>query len=134
MWFMIKRNWHSNVANDGIKHLMNNNYNVLPDGTLAKALFEDQNQYFYNVLKNCVKGGQDLICLRKHELSLDGRQSYLDMIDFYERKKNLTLIQTQCNMELLKMRLDRNYQGGPQKFFLAFQNTYLDLENCTEYF
>ena len=113
---------------------MNNNYYVPPDGTLAKALFEDQNQYFYNMLQNCVKGGQGLICLRKHELSLDGRQSYLDMIDFYERKKNLTLIQTQCNMELLKMRLDRNYQGGPQKFFLAFQNTYLDLENCTEYF
>ena len=48
---------------------MNNNYNVPPDGTLAKALFEDQNQYFYNVLKTYVKGGQGLICLRKHELS-----------------------------------------------------------------
>ena len=131
MWFMTKRNWHSNAANDGIKHLMNNNYIVPPDGTLAKTLFEDQNQYFYNVLQNCVKGGQGLICLRKYELSLDGRKSYLDMLDFYERKENLTLIQTQCNMELSKMRLDRNYQGGPQKFFLAFQNIYLDLENCT---
>eukprot|EP00957_Ditylum_brightwellii_P200997 15321968-Ditylum_brightwellii.AAC.1 len=29
------------------------------------------------------------------------------------------------------MRLDCNYKGGPLKFFLAFQNVYLDLENCT---
>eukprot|EP00957_Ditylum_brightwellii_P135148 10303775-Ditylum_brightwellii.AAC.1 len=29
------------------------------------------------------------------------------------------------------MRLDQNYKGCPLKFFLAFQNIYLDLENCT---
>eukprot|EP00957_Ditylum_brightwellii_P052186 3957012-Ditylum_brightwellii.AAC.1 len=28
------------------------------------------------------------------------------------------------------MRLDWNYKGDPLKFFLAFQNVYLDLENC----
>eukprot|EP00957_Ditylum_brightwellii_P105082 8009138-Ditylum_brightwellii.AAC.1 len=52
-------------------------------------------------------------------------------MDFYERKENLILIQTDCNMELSKMKLDWNYKGGPLKFFLAFQNVYFDLENCT---
>eukprot|EP00957_Ditylum_brightwellii_P039149 2960223-Ditylum_brightwellii.AAC.1 len=28
------------------------------------------------------------------------------------------------------MRLDQNYKGSPLKFFPAFQNVYLDLENC----
>eukprot|EP00957_Ditylum_brightwellii_P175476 13359788-Ditylum_brightwellii.AAC.1 len=29
------------------------------------------------------------------------------------------------------MRLNQNCKGGPLKFFLAFWNVYLDLENCT---
>eukprot|EP00957_Ditylum_brightwellii_P011899 896809-Ditylum_brightwellii.AAC.1 len=29
------------------------------------------------------------------------------------------------------MRLVWNYKGGPLKFFLTFQNVYLDLENCS---
>eukprot|EP00957_Ditylum_brightwellii_P129722 9895612-Ditylum_brightwellii.AAC.1 len=29
------------------------------------------------------------------------------------------------------MRLDQNYKGGPLKFFLAIQNVYLVLQNCT---
>eukprot|EP00957_Ditylum_brightwellii_P195780 14916176-Ditylum_brightwellii.AAC.1 len=28
------------------------------------------------------------------------------------------------------MRLDWNYKGGQLKFLIAFQNVYLDLENC----
>eukprot|EP00957_Ditylum_brightwellii_P117317 8947507-Ditylum_brightwellii.AAC.1 len=50
---------------------------------------------------------------------------------FYERKENLTLIQTDSNTKHSKMRLNQNYKGGPIKFFLAFQNVYLELENCT---
>eukprot|EP00957_Ditylum_brightwellii_P006129 463747-Ditylum_brightwellii.AAC.1 len=53
------------------------------------------------------------------------------MVDFYERKENLTLIQTDCNTKLSKMRLNLNYKGGPLRFFLTSQNVYLDLENCT---
>eukprot|EP00957_Ditylum_brightwellii_P194902 14848472-Ditylum_brightwellii.AAC.1 len=52
-------------------------------------------------------------------------------MDFYERKENLTLIQTNCKTKLSKMRLIWNCKGGPPKFFLAFQKVYLDLENCT---
>eukprot|EP00957_Ditylum_brightwellii_P123999 9451544-Ditylum_brightwellii.AAC.1 len=51
-------------------------------------------------------------------------------MDFYEKKENLTLNQTDCNTKLSKMRFNRNYKGGPLKFFLAFQSVCLDLENC----
>eukprot|EP00957_Ditylum_brightwellii_P172831 13157282-Ditylum_brightwellii.AAC.1 len=40
MWFMCKRNWHSNAANDGIKHLMENSYTVPPDGMEARELYK----------------------------------------------------------------------------------------------
>eukprot|EP00957_Ditylum_brightwellii_P147183 11207620-Ditylum_brightwellii.AAC.1 len=52
-------------------------------------------------------------------------------MDFYERKENLTLIQTACNTKLSKMRLNQNYKCGPLKLILAFQNVYFDLESCT---
>eukprot|EP00957_Ditylum_brightwellii_P016106 1212882-Ditylum_brightwellii.AAC.1 len=52
-------------------------------------------------------------------------------MDFYERKEDLTLIPTNCNTKLSKMKLDQNYKGDPLKFFLVFQNVYLDLEICT---
>eukprot|EP00957_Ditylum_brightwellii_P040537 3067838-Ditylum_brightwellii.AAC.1 len=52
-------------------------------------------------------------------------------MDFYERKENVTLLQTDCNTELSNMRLNQNYKSGLLKTFLAFQNVYLDLENCT---
>eukprot|EP00957_Ditylum_brightwellii_P067840 5149521-Ditylum_brightwellii.AAC.1 len=52
-------------------------------------------------------------------------------MDFYKRKENLTLVQTNCNTKLSKVRLNWNYKGSPLKFFLAFQNAYLDLENCS---
>eukprot|EP00957_Ditylum_brightwellii_P186718 14217862-Ditylum_brightwellii.AAC.1 len=67
MWFMCKRKWHINAANDGIKNLMEISYTVPPDGTEARELYKSENQYFYNVLQNCVKDGQGLICIRKHE-------------------------------------------------------------------
>eukprot|EP00957_Ditylum_brightwellii_P128532 9803754-Ditylum_brightwellii.AAC.1 len=72
--FMYKRNWHSNAAIDGIKHLIENSYTVPPDGTEARELFKSENWYIYNVLQNCVKSSQGLICIRKHELTLDGRK------------------------------------------------------------
>eukprot|EP00957_Ditylum_brightwellii_P185214 14104408-Ditylum_brightwellii.AAC.1 len=52
-------------------------------------------------------------------------------MDFYGRKEKFNLIQINCNAKLLKMRLDWNYKGGPLKFFIPFQNVYLDLENYT---
>eukprot|EP00957_Ditylum_brightwellii_P123930 9446805-Ditylum_brightwellii.AAC.1 len=122
MWFMYKRNWYSNAANDWIKHLMKNSYTVPPNGTEAKELYKIENQSFYNVVQNCVKGGQGLIYIRKHEFTLDGREMFCEMMDFYEKKENLTLIQTNCNTKLSKIKLDWNYKGGPLKFFLAFQN------------
>eukprot|EP00957_Ditylum_brightwellii_P070659 5369801-Ditylum_brightwellii.AAC.1 len=106
-------------------------YTVPPDGTEAKQLYKSENQYFYNVLQNCVKGGQALIYIRKYELTLDGREAFCQMMDFYEMEENLTLIQTDCNMEHSKIKLNQKYKGGPLKFFLAFQNAHLDLENCT---
>eukprot|EP00957_Ditylum_brightwellii_P003121 237738-Ditylum_brightwellii.AAC.1 len=74
MWFMCKRNQHSNAANDGIRHLMENSYTMPLDGTEARQLYKSENQYFYDVLQNCVKGGQGLIYIMKHELTLDGRE------------------------------------------------------------
>eukprot|EP00957_Ditylum_brightwellii_P018163 1368380-Ditylum_brightwellii.AAC.1 len=62
----------SNAANDGIKHLIESSYTVPPDGTEARELYKSENQYFYNVLQNCVKGCQGLIYIRKHKLTLDG--------------------------------------------------------------
>eukprot|EP00957_Ditylum_brightwellii_P105326 8029681-Ditylum_brightwellii.AAC.1 len=83
---------------------MENSYTVPPDGMETRELYKSKNQYLYNVLQNCVKGGQGLIYIRKHELTLDGRKN------------------TDCNTELSKMRPNWNYKGGPLKFFLAFQN------------
>eukprot|EP00957_Ditylum_brightwellii_P198976 15166271-Ditylum_brightwellii.AAC.1 len=67
---------------------------------------------FYYVLQNCEKGGQGLIYIKKHELTLDGRESFCEMMEFYEREENLTLIQTNCNTKLSKMRINWNYKGG----------------------
>eukprot|EP00957_Ditylum_brightwellii_P079737 6062318-Ditylum_brightwellii.AAC.1 len=76
MWFMCKRNWHSNAANDRIKHCMESSYTVPTNGMEARQLYKSENQYFYNVLQNCVKGGQGLIYIKKHELTLDGREAF----------------------------------------------------------
>eukprot|EP00957_Ditylum_brightwellii_P003723 282652-Ditylum_brightwellii.AAC.1 len=73
---------------------MVNTYTVPPDGMEARQLYKSENQYFNNVLQNCVKCGQGLIYIRKHERTLDSREAFREMMDFYERKENLTLIQT----------------------------------------
>eukprot|EP00957_Ditylum_brightwellii_P123460 9412902-Ditylum_brightwellii.AAC.1 len=99
---------------------MESSYTVPLNGMEAKAFYKSENQYFYNVLHVCVEGGQHLIYIRKHELTLDVRKVFCEMVDFYERKENLTLIQTNCITKLSKMRLNWNYEGGPLKFFLAF--------------
>eukprot|EP00957_Ditylum_brightwellii_P146338 11142586-Ditylum_brightwellii.AAC.1 len=91
---------------------MENSYTVPPNGTEARQLYKSENQYFYYVLQSYVQGGQGLIYTREHELTLDGREAFREIMDFYERKESLTLIQTYCNTKLSKM-------------------TYLDLKNCT---
>eukprot|EP00957_Ditylum_brightwellii_P066835 5072091-Ditylum_brightwellii.AAC.1 len=65
---------------------MESSYIVPLNRTEARQLFKSKNEYFYNVLQNCVEGGQGLIFIRKHELTLDGREAFCEMIDFYERK------------------------------------------------
>eukprot|EP00957_Ditylum_brightwellii_P108159 8251576-Ditylum_brightwellii.AAC.1 len=87
MWFICKRNWHSNAGNEGIKYLMESSYTVPPDGTKARELYKSENWHFYYVLLNCVKGGQGLIHIRKHELTLDGRESFCEIMDFMRGKK-----------------------------------------------
>eukprot|EP00957_Ditylum_brightwellii_P005299 403989-Ditylum_brightwellii.AAC.1 len=72
---------------------MESSYTVPPDGTEARQLYKSKNQ--------------------KHEIALDGRKVFCEMIGFYERKENRTLNQTNCNTELSKMRLNWNYKGGP---------------------
>eukprot|EP00957_Ditylum_brightwellii_P129955 9911987-Ditylum_brightwellii.AAC.1 len=62
---------------------MESSYTVPPDGTEARQLYKSENQYFSNVPQNCVKGGQGLIYIRKHEITLDGRESFLKIMDFY---------------------------------------------------
>eukprot|EP00957_Ditylum_brightwellii_P063491 4819592-Ditylum_brightwellii.AAC.1 len=42
MWFICKRNWHSNAGNDGIKHFMDNSYTVPLDGTEARQLYKSE--------------------------------------------------------------------------------------------
>eukprot|EP00957_Ditylum_brightwellii_P119922 9151682-Ditylum_brightwellii.AAC.1 len=101
----------SNATNDGIKRLMESSCTVPLDGMEAKQLYKSDSQ--------------------KHELTLDGREAFQEMMDFYERKDNLTLNQTNYNTKLSKMRLDWNYKGGPLKLFLAFQIVYIDLVICT---
>ena len=129
-WFRAKRNWKSNASNDGIVALLSKKYTVPNTGTQARDLYDAQNQYLYNVLQLCVKGGQALVHVREHEETCDGREAYLQMVQFYERKANLSLIKTQCMEELATLRLTRNFPGGPLKFFQLFQNVYLDLENA----
>eukprot|EP00957_Ditylum_brightwellii_P203026 15332904-Ditylum_brightwellii.AAC.1 len=110
---------------------MESSYTVPPDRMEARQLYKSENWYFYNVLQNYVKGDQGLIHIRKHELTLDGREAFHEMNNFYERKENLTLIQTNFNSKLSKMRLDQNYKDGPPNVFHGFQNVSLDLEKCT---
>eukprot|EP00957_Ditylum_brightwellii_P204427 15339207-Ditylum_brightwellii.AAC.1 len=80
---------------------------------------------------NQKQGDQGLIHIMKHELTLNGGEALYEMMDFYKRKENLTLTQNDCNTKLSKIKLDWNYKGDLLKFFLAFQNVYLDLEYCT---
>lgn len=53
------------------------------------------------------------------------------MHKFYYKKANLSLMRTQCAMELSKMKLNRNTPGGPIKLFQEFQGIYLDFENVS---
>ena len=58
-WFRIKRNWESNAANDGVRHLMDIK-RVKPDeNTEARRLYDAHNNNFYNVLQINVKGGRE---------------------------------------------------------------------------
>eukprot|EP00957_Ditylum_brightwellii_P195654 14907705-Ditylum_brightwellii.AAC.1 len=67
-----QRHWYINATNDRIKYLVESNHTVPLDGMEARELYKSEYQYFYNVLQNCVKGGQCLIYIRKYELTLDG--------------------------------------------------------------
>ena len=53
------------------------------------------------------------------------------MKHFYERNANVAQIRVECAHQLASLKLTRNFQGGPVKFFQAFQNIYLDLKAAT---
>ena len=58
---------------------------------------------------------------------MDGREVWIGIIEFYDRKSNLDLVSNQYQTELATMQLNRNYPGGALKFFQLFQSTYLDI-------
>ncbi len=75
-WFHCKRNWRTEAASDGIKHLLEAQYMIPSPGTQAYNLYEAQNTYLYNVFNRNITGQQGQIIVRNHESSLDGRQVY----------------------------------------------------------
>ena len=111
--------------------MLSKDYVFPEDGTTKKDLFDAMNRYDLNVFNSSIKGGQEIIILRKHENVMDGREVLICLIDFYEIKANLDLLRTQCQTELATMQLTWNYPGGALKLFQMFQSNYLGLDNPT---
>ena len=100
-------------------------YVISEDGTTAKYLFDATDRYIFNVFNNNIKGGKLIIIFWKHDIYMDGREVWLCLIEFYERKAIIYLVRTQCQTELSKIWLTPKYPGGALKFFQYSHITYL---------
>lgn len=118
MWFNVKRNCISNFSGDDMEDILKELYNV-PHETKFKEEFMIRRKDIdiYRVLDNCIKSGQYLIILRNNEVLMDGRQFLKDLVDFYESNSNLSIMMTQCYMDLSSIRIIRDTQGEPIRLF-----------------
>ena len=57
-----------------------------------RKIFDAMNRYVFNVFNNIIKEGKAMIILRQHNNVMDGREVWIGLIYFYERKENLDLV------------------------------------------
>jgi hypothetical protein len=100
---------------------------VIPTvGTMNYSLFERQCAYVMSVFNTNIKAGQARTIVQHHSINGNAHDVVLDLHSHYASAGNLTLLQTEFQMELLTMRLTSKYTGGPCKFLQNFQEKYQD--------
>jgi hypothetical protein len=85
-----------------------------------------------SVFNAVIKAGQALTIVLRHSINGNAHDVVLNLHSHYSSAGNLTLLQTEFQMELSTMRLTSKYTGGPCKFLQNFQEKYQDLEDTTQ--
>ena len=83
--------------NYGVTDMLSKDYVNPVDGTTSIFLFAAMNRYAFNVSNNIIKGGQAIILLRQNENVMDGREVWISIKDFYEKKANRAVVNSQCH-------------------------------------
>ena len=83
--------------NYGVSDMISKDYVITADGTTSICLFAAMNRYAFNVSNNIIKGGQAIILLWQNENVMDGREVWISIKDFYEKKSNHAVVNSQCH-------------------------------------
>jgi hypothetical protein len=85
-----------------------------------------------SVFNTVIKAGQARTIVQRHSINGNAHDVVLDLHSHYASAGNLTLLQTEFQIELSTMRLTTKYTGGPCKFLQNFKEKYQDLEDTTQ--
>jgi hypothetical protein len=93
---------------------------------------ERQCAYAVSIFYTIIKAAQGSTIVQRHSINGNAQDDVLDLHSHYASAGNLTLLQTEFQIELSTMRLRSKYTGGPCEFLQHFQEEYQDLEDTTQ--
>ena len=131
-YFRVRRQWLSTARVDRVDRIFDLNFVIPTMGTMDYSLFERQCAYVMSVFNTVIKAGQARTIVQRHSITGNAHDVVLDLHSHYASAGNLTLLQTEFQMELSTMRLTSKYTGGPCKFLQNFQEKYQDLEDTRQ--
>ena len=98
----------------------------LPD--LDSPQYKSDNQFVFNALMGLLAGGTALSIIQRHKEEEDGRNAWIELIDYYEGESITDTICHRARTKLQSTRFTPNFRGGLTSYITIHmqQNTILD--------
>jgi len=129
-WLKFKRSVLSIAYTHGLQGIFD--FSSIPPLTTDPdyQLYQAQNTFVYSLWVSRIHDGYPVSIIRAHEDSRDGRQTYIDMVTYFESTNNLEQLSLLTFNRLTELTYSYKYPGGLPKFLHKFCDLMMDLEDA----
>ena len=103
----------------------------LVPGSTGEELWNSKNQFAFSVFVQRIRGAKCGVILRTHQETQNARGAFQDFEKHYESPDNLQVVAQTSLTTIENLQLTRNFRNGVVGFITKLENTYMDLEYCT---
>ena len=130
-WKPFKRQFYAMAQMHSLDYLLSKSIDSLAIDEESEKYKKD-NKFLQSALTYALAKSHSISKVEKNDNSGDGKQSWLDLVDWYEGQGSEETIAAKALNVITTHKLNTNTHGGAEAFLERYQQAVLDLENVGE--